>query len=158
MVPSLGPPVQALFQWAETRQDLLAWFAALSGLMFVSSLIVIPVLLTRMRADYFVTPDPDEGTWLGRHPAARTTARVVKNSVGIVLLMAGLSMLVLPGQGIITLLVALSLLEFPGKRRLELRLVQTRGKGTLLRFTINGDEFSAEFGGSANHIWNVTAP
>jgi len=79
-----------------------------------------------MRRDYFVSSDPGDHTWLGRHPAARATARVVKNALGAVLLLAGIAMLVLPGQGIITVLVALSLLEFPGKRALELRLISQR--------------------------------
>lgn len=45
-----------------------------------------------------------------------------------------------------------------GPNRLELRLVATRGKGTYLLFSINDGEFSANFGGSVNHIWNVIAP
>ncbi len=42
------------------------------------------------------------------------------------LLLAGLAMMVLPGQGIVTVLVALTLLNFPGKRRLELRIIGQR--------------------------------
>lgn len=110
--------------WARSNATLLVGLGGVSLVLLVGSLIVMPVLVVKMRADYFVTPDPDEGTWLGRHPAARTTARIVKNSVGAVLLIAGLAMMVLPGQGIITLLVALSLLDFPGKRRLEIRIVK----------------------------------
>ena len=45
-----------------------------------------------------------------------------------------------------------------GSNTLELRLVATRGKSTYLLFSINDGEFSANFSGSANHIWNVTAP
>ena len=117
-------------RWAQANGSLLAWSFGASLILFFGSLILMPVLIARMRADYFVTPDPDRDSWLGRHPAARTTARVLKNSGGVVLLIAGLAMMVLPGQGIITLLVALSLLDFPGKRQLELRLVrqpQVRG-------------------------------
>ena len=84
----------------------------------------MPVLLARMPADYFVTASRDEHTRLGRHPAARMTARLLKNALGVILLLAGLAMLVLPGQGVITILVALSLLELPGKRRLELWIVR----------------------------------
>ncbi len=91
--------------------------------LLVGSLVIIPVLLARMPADYFMTASSNERRWLGRHPAARMTARLLKNALAVVLLLAGLAMLVLPGQGVITMLVALSLLEFPGKRRLELWLV-----------------------------------
>jgi hypothetical protein len=47
----------------------------------------------------------------------------VKNAVGGLLLVAGILMLVLPGQGILTILAALALLNFPGKRALELRIL-----------------------------------
>ena len=114
----------AVFQWTEANQGLMAWLFGLSLLLFVGSLVVMPLLISRMRANYFVAPHADEYSWLGRHPPARVTARIIKNSVGTVLLLAGLAMMVLPGQGIITVLVALSLLDFPGKRALELRLIR----------------------------------
>ena len=102
----------------------MAWLFGLSLLLFVGSLLTIPLLVARIRADYFLTSDRRADGWLGRHPASRMTARVIKNSLGVVLLLAGLAMMVLPGQGIITVLVSLSLLEFPGKRALELRLIR----------------------------------
>jgi hypothetical protein len=40
-----------------------------------------------------------------------------------VLLIAGIIMLVTPGQGIISILLGLFLMEFPGKRKLELKLI-----------------------------------
>jgi len=120
----VGRWTEALTLWTRTNRMVLAWSFGLSLLLFAGSLVVMPILLARMRADYFLTTDPAEHTWLGRHPAARLAARVLRNTLGAVLLLAGLAMMVLPGQGIITILVALSLLEFPGKRRLELRLVR----------------------------------
>ena len=45
-----------------------------------------------------------------------------------------------------------------GPNSLVLKLVATRGKGTYLKISINNDEFSANFGGSKNHVWNVVAP
>ena len=47
-----------------------------------------------------------------------------KNLAGAVLVLAGLAMLVLPGQGLLTIVVGLLFLDFPGKRSLELRLVR----------------------------------
>ncbi len=121
---TVGQWLLTVFRWAGQHPDALAWAFGLSLLLFVSSLVLIPVLIARMRPDYFVAGDPDEHSWLGRHPAARAAARVIKNALGGVLLLAGIAMMVLPGQGIITVLVALSLLEFPGKRALELRLIR----------------------------------
>ena len=122
------------FRWAGEHPDALAWAFGLSVVLFGGSLILIPVLIARMRRDYFVAPDPDEHTWLGRHRIARATARFAKNALGGVLLLAGIAMMVLPGQGIITVLVALSLLEFPGKRALELRLIRQPQVSTVINW------------------------
>jgi hypothetical protein len=86
----------------------------------------MPWLIARMRADYFVA-EPSPESWRRRHAVTRITLRAVKNVLGLILLLAGIAMLFLPGQGIITILVGISLLDFPGKRRLELAIVRSRG-------------------------------
>jgi hypothetical protein len=104
---------------------VLAWFAAVSLAGFVGSLIAIPWILVRLRADYFDTRVPRH--WMqGRHPVIRGVGLVLKNLVGCVFLFAGIAMLVLPGQGILTILIGVSLLDFPGKQRLEARIVSQR--------------------------------
>jgi hypothetical protein len=113
-----------MLDWIDSHQTLSGWLAALSATMFVGGLVIMPILLARMRADHFVHPDPPTGSWRKRHPVIRLSVSVIKNGLGVVLLVAGILMLVLPGQGIITILVAISLLSFPGKRRLELLIVR----------------------------------
>lgn len=44
---------------------------------------------------------------------------VIKNLFGFILFVAGLMMLVLPGQGLLTILLSLYLLDFPYKHRVE---------------------------------------
>lgn len=105
---------------------VLFWTFGLSLVLFVGSLIAMPMLLARLRADYFARPDVDGEGWLRRHPAVRIVLLAVKNVFGLALLAAGLAMMVLPGQGIITILIALTLLNFPGRRRLELHLIRQR--------------------------------
>ena len=102
----------------------LGWLFGVSLLLFAASLGAMPVVIARMRADYFVRSEaPGAGR---RYPLVRWALLAAKNLLGLILLPAGLAMLVLPGQGIITVLVALTLLNFPGKRRLELRIVRQR--------------------------------
>ena len=86
----------------------------------------MPWIVARMSPDYFVARQPSPQSWRRRHGVTRLLARLLKNLVGLILLIAGIAMLVLPGQGIITILVAISLLDFPGKRRLEMRIVRQR--------------------------------
>lgn len=96
--------------------------AAASVVGFVGSLIGIPWILVRLPADYFDTRVPRQ--WMtGRHPVLRAVGLVIKNVVGVIFLLAGIAMLVLPGQGILTILIGISLIDFPGKHRLEARLV-----------------------------------
>jgi hypothetical protein len=49
---------------------------------------------------------------------------VGKNLLGAVLIVAGLLMLVVPGQGLLTIAVGLALTDFPGKFRLERWIVK----------------------------------
>jgi hypothetical protein len=52
--------------------------------------------------------------------------------LGLVLVLAGVAMLVLPGQGVLTLLIGVVLLEFPGKQWLLRRIAgQPRVLGAL---------------------------
>jgi hypothetical protein len=52
---------------------------------------------------------------------------VAKNLCGVVLILAGIVMLVLPGQGILTILVGLICVDFPGKFAFERWAIRRRG-------------------------------
>jgi len=88
-------------------------------------LIAIPWLIVRLPADYFDVRVPRAFLKHG-HVALRWTFVVVQNIVGFILVLAGVAMLVLPGQGVLTILVGVSLMDFPGKRKLEARLIGQR--------------------------------
>jgi len=109
-----------VWDWLDANGDLLWWMFALSIVTFVGSLIAIPVLAVRMRADYFLRDKPPT-PW---HPLLHLVVVAGKNVLAAVLIAAGFAMLVLPGQGILTILVGVLLLSFPGKRKLELWLLR----------------------------------
>jgi hypothetical protein len=48
---------------------------------------------------------------------------VVKNLLGCLFVVAGLLMLVLPGQGLLSILIGIILLDFPGKYSVERWLI-----------------------------------
>lgn len=62
-----------------------------------------------------------------RHPFIRNSWLIFRSILGLVLILLGIVMLVLPGQGILSILAGLLLLHFPGKRRLELWLLRLPG-------------------------------
>lgn len=93
-----------------------------SAAMLVISAIVIPFLIVRLPADFYVENDHPRHLFQDR-PLVRIIFLTVKNAIGAVLAVAGVLMLVLPGQGILTILAALALLDFPGKRKMEMRIL-----------------------------------
>ena len=97
------------------HRTALTWVSVLSAVMFVGSLLFMPVLVARAPADYFVRPS-----------AARRglLSRLLCNGLGALLMLVGLLMLVLPGQGLLMMLLSLSLLDIPGKHKLIQRLAQ----------------------------------
>ncbi len=130
-IPVAATVTDTLAAWFGTLTDWLGahpWlFWSLVGLSvatFVASLVILPILVVRMRADHFM-PDRGPGdSWVGRHPVQAQLAVVLKNVLGVILVIAGIAMLVLPGQGVLTILIGISLMNFPGKRRLELAIVR----------------------------------
>lgn len=112
-----------MFAWLRMYATTFWWMGAFSLIMFIGTLIAIPILVARIPADYFTRSDRAGGREQTKHPVLRLLGRLFKNVLGFVFIVAGLVMLVLPGQGIITILVGITLMEFPGKRAVERRIV-----------------------------------
>jgi hypothetical protein len=113
-----------MLDWIGSHETLTWWLFVASAVMFLGGVVLMPILIARMPPDHFVRKGPPAESFRARHPVFRLAILVSRNVLGVMLLLAGFAMLVLPGQGIITILVAISLLSFPGKRRLELRIVR----------------------------------
>ncbi|MEJ2320993.1 MAG: PGPGW domain-containing protein, partial [Gammaproteobacteria bacterium] len=52
---------------------------------------------------------------------------IVRNIIGLPVLLAGLLMLFLPGQGLLTVMIGLAIMVYPGKFRAERWLVRRQG-------------------------------
>jgi hypothetical protein len=88
-------------------------FGVGSVVMFVGTLVAIPVILVRIPDDWFVRP-----------PSARSLPlKVACTLIGAALIALGIAMLVLPGQGVLTILVGLGVLDLPFKHRLLARIL-----------------------------------
>lgn len=116
----------AILDWIAGHELLLGWLSVISVLMFFGSLIAVPWLVLQIPTDYFLHPDHLVDRWRARHPLVRIGLLTLKNLCGVVLVLAGIAMLVLPGQGILTILMGLICLDFPGKFALERRLARQR--------------------------------
>ena len=107
-----------------TPADLLTLLGLLSVVTFVGSLVAVPWLIGRMRADYFLTHWQVVQARHRRHPALALTVFLARNTLGLLLVAAGLAMLFLPGQGLLIVLIGVCVMDFPGKRGLLQRLVR----------------------------------
>jgi hypothetical protein len=118
--------IETLTDWAKANDTLLWWLFAGSLAFFLLTPIAVAVAVIQLPSDYFnETKRRPLESWRD-HPLLRPVALVLKNALGAVLLLAGLVMLIVPGQGLLTVAVGLMLLDFPGKFRLE-RWLATRG-------------------------------
>ena len=111
------------WDWLETNSEILWASGITSVVMIFCGVAVVPWIVLRLPQDYFLPPRrhcviPE------RLPLSLgLPLLVVKNLVGGVLLVAGLIMLVFPGQGLLTILLGLALMNFPGKFALQRRLM-----------------------------------
>lgn len=99
------------------------WLGLFSVITFIASLLIIPVIVSRIPDDYFVNRERYRSQFKRLHPVAYIALLIVKNLFGGLIVLSGIAMLVLPGQGILTVLIGISLMNFPGKYTLERRLV-----------------------------------
>jgi hypothetical protein len=113
-----------LFEWLQAHELILWGVGALSMVMFVGTLVIIPLLIVRIPTDYFVRERRRAHGSRTQFSALRLLGRVLKNILGSIFILMGVAMLVLPGQGVITILLGIMLMNFPGKHALERRIVQ----------------------------------
>lgn len=98
-------------------EEIWVMAGTISGVVFLVSLLAIPFLLAKIPADYFTHNNQCKKNNCNFFVAT------IKNLIGLVLLLIGIIMLVMPGQGIISILLGLFFMKFPGKRKLELKLI-----------------------------------
>jgi hypothetical protein len=114
----------AVIDWVSLHRDWIEVLGVVSVVMFVGSLVVFPLVVIQLPRDYFVRSRREPARLRRRHPMLWAVLTVIKNAVGFVLILAGIAMLVLPGQGLLAILVGLALTNFPGKFVLERRLAR----------------------------------
>lgn len=115
--------MEFLTEW----QEPLLWASGLSLLAVVATILGIPWVVTRLPRDYFVRPERVAWRASTGEPAFALVMQVLKNLLGLLLVVLGIVLLVTPGQGLLTLFIGLMLMNFPGKYRLERWLVMRPG-------------------------------
>jgi hypothetical protein len=115
-----------LFEWFNEYETLFWWLASGSVFVLIASMVAIPWLIIRLPADFFIRDERAIPYLTAGHPAFRVFLTVVKNVLGVTFILAGIAMLVLPGQGVLTIIVGLMLTNFPGKHKVVLWIVSKK--------------------------------
>lgn len=110
--------------WLEAHPRIVIGLSVFSLVMFIGTLLTLPWLVTRIPPDYFAPPHRKRSRFAKAHPVLRWDLLILRNLLGLLLLLAGFLMLFMPGQGLLTILSGLILMNYPGKYRLERWLIQ----------------------------------
>lgn len=108
-----------LFEFIQSNEALLWTLGLVSLVTFFASLLIIPWLVVRIPVDYFASSKRHFLPVADHHLVIRWFLFMIKNLAGVVFIILGIGMLVLPGQGLLTILLGIIFLNFPGKYRLE---------------------------------------
>lgn len=119
-----------LVEWLTGIVTALTWREVLFGvamffITFTANLIVVSFILVKLPPTYFQASH-SRAFWTERHRFVRWSGLIMKNLVGVVMIILGLLMSLpgVPGQGLLTILLGLIMLDIPGKRPLETRLIR----------------------------------
>lgn len=111
----------------QVSDEALFWLGITSVASIFLSIAGVAWFIARMPPDYFTHEHRESVPELYRWPLLRYLVIVLKNLIGVVLILFGLILIFTPGQGALTILIGLMLLNFPGKYRLERWFVTRRG-------------------------------
>jgi hypothetical protein len=117
-----------MIDWIYSFWADLTWTRVLIGSgIFVGSVVLsallVAVVLVKVPANYFHSEYnrsfmPD-ASWITRWGAV-----IAKNVAGLILVLAGIVMLIGPGQGVLTILIGIVLMDIPGKRPIEAQIIK----------------------------------
>ena len=99
----------------EEHQSLLTVVAIISAAMLLLSALGGLLLAVKLPAEMFSDDHQPK--------QRRLWWRILKNALGVLIILMGIAMLVLPGQGLLTILMGLLLVDIPGKRGVQSRLL-----------------------------------
>ena len=105
-------------EWIHGHNEILWQLAGFSLSTFVVSVLLVPYIVIKLPAEYFSRTRRSPRNQTGYRGLLRFLI-LGKNALGILLILSGIAMLVLPGQGLLTMIVGLMLTNFPGKYHVE---------------------------------------
>jgi hypothetical protein len=118
--------------WLTEHQHLIQQIGNVSLIVLVITVVALPVAVMKLPVDYFVREKREPARRTRKHPFVWAAISLGKNLLGLLVILVGTVMLVLPGQGIVTILIGLAITNFPGKYALERRIASQPAVGAAL--------------------------
>ena len=118
--------VDLIFRLARSYGALpLAVQAGIVAAIAVATTALGMAMIVWIPPDHFQPGRAEAPAWWRRHPVLLGCGLVVKNSIGVIFVIAGavMALPLVPGPGLLFMLLGFSVLDFPGKRKVERRLL-----------------------------------
>ena len=113
------------FSYFLQNNQIFLYISGLSTIFFLLSLLGLSWLISIIPHNYFV--DKKRVSLIKmKNPLMWLPIIIIKNSIGLVLILCGILMLILPGQGVLTIITGIIFLDYPGKFRFERSLVRNK--------------------------------
>jgi hypothetical protein len=103
-----------IIYWIQTHDVLLGWMGLFSFITIACTMVIIPVVILLLPPRYLLDPAQPAFNY---SPPLKGIFLAMKNTIGGFFAIAGLGMLLLPGQGLLTLFIGVVLIDFPRKRK-----------------------------------------
>jgi hypothetical protein len=120
---------EKIISWSSINSDLLFLLGSLSIFILIISVFMMVLIISFLSEDYFKSENRNliSSVQNSRYPLLKLLVLITKNFFGILLLVSGILMLVLPGQGILSIITGLVFIDYPGKYKFERKLLRQKG-------------------------------
>ncbi len=120
---------EKIISWSSMNSDLLFLLGTLSIFILIISVFMMVLIISFLPEDYFKSENRNliSSVQNSRYPLLKLLVLITKNFFGVLLLLSGILMLVLPGQGILTIITGLVFMDYPGKYKFERKLLRQKG-------------------------------
>ena len=120
---------EKIISWSSMNSDLLFLLGSLSIFILIISVFMMVMIISFLPEDYFKSENRNliSSVQNSRYPLLKLLVLITKNFFGVLLLLSGILMLVLPGQGILTIITGLVFMDYPGKYKFERKLLSQKG-------------------------------
>ncbi len=120
--------ISGIWEWLARFWESLTWGRIAFGsiaivLSAVVGYVAVILVMVKIPADYF-SPHYSSAFAKNQSFFVRWSAVILKNFIGLLLILVGIAMIVGPGPGLLTILLGLIMMDIPGKRPLEANIIK----------------------------------